>query len=48
MALTDLLIPGFDREMATTRRVLERVPDSRFVWRPHEKSRAGHLRALRR
>jgi uncharacterized damage-inducible protein DinB len=38
MALTDLLIPEFDREMATTRRVLERLPDSRLVWRPHDKS----------
>lgn len=34
----------FDREMATTRRLLERVPDEKGEWKPHEKSFAlGHL-----
>jgi len=28
----------FDAEMATTRRLLERVPDDRGEWKPHEKS----------
>lgn len=28
----------FDQEMATTRRLLERVPDDRGSWKPHEKS----------
>ncbi len=28
----------FDQEFATTRRVLERYPDARSAWRPHEKS----------
>ena len=28
----------FDEEMATTRRVLERVPSDKGTWRPHEKS----------
>ena len=38
MALADALIPEFDHEMATTRRVLERVPEAHFTWKPHEKS----------
>jgi uncharacterized damage-inducible protein DinB len=28
-----------DREIASTRRVLERLPDGQASWRPHEKSR---------
>ena len=38
MPLTDALVPEFDHEMATTRRVLERVPDAQFAWKPHDKS----------
>lgn len=37
----------FDQEMATTRRLLERVPGDRATWKPHEKSFAlGHLAQL--
>ena len=48
MAIKDSLLPEFDHEMATTRRVLERVPDAEMDWRPHEKSMtlgqlAGHI-----
>jgi uncharacterized damage-inducible protein DinB len=32
------LLPEFDREMGVTRRLLERVPDGEFSWKPHEKS----------
>jgi uncharacterized damage-inducible protein DinB len=51
MALRDALLPDFDHEMATTRRVLERVPDTDFDWKPHPKSMtlgqlAGHLATL--
>ena len=35
MTLSESLLPEFDREMATTRRVLERVPEDRLTWRPH-------------
>ena len=28
----------FDHEMATTRKLLERVPDNKLAWKPHEKS----------
>jgi uncharacterized damage-inducible protein DinB len=38
MPIIDALLPEFDQEMATTRRVLERVPDDRLGWKPHEKS----------
>lgn len=38
-------------EMASTRRVLERVPDEKLSWKPHDKSRslgelAGHIAAI--
>jgi uncharacterized damage-inducible protein DinB len=38
MPLTDALLPEFDHEMGTTRRLLERVPEDRLPWAPHEKS----------
>ena len=38
MGLSDALLPEFEQEMATTRRTLERVPDGKFDWKPHEKS----------
>jgi uncharacterized damage-inducible protein DinB len=33
-----LLFSDLDQELATTRRILERVPDGKEDWRPHEKS----------
>jgi uncharacterized damage-inducible protein DinB len=36
--IADLLLPEFDQEMPVTRRVLERVPDDKGSWKPHEKS----------
>lgn len=38
MTLTEALLPEFDQEMAKTRTTLERVPDDKFKWKPHEKS----------
>src|SRR5690348_13270120 len=38
MAIKDALLPEFDHEMGTTRRLLERVPDADLQWKPHEKS----------
>ena len=38
MAIAETLLPEFDREMGLTRRMLERVPDGHFAWKPHEKS----------
>lgn len=47
MPLGPALIPEFDQEMATTRRLLERVPADRLEWRPHPKSfPLGHLAQL--
>ncbi|MGI8837350.1 MAG: DinB family protein [Pyrinomonadaceae bacterium] len=38
MGLSKSLLPEFDNEMANTRKTLERVPDEKFAWKPHEKS----------
>jgi len=38
MRLSETLLPELDQEMATTRRLLERVPDDRTGWKPHDKS----------
>ena len=38
MKMTELFLAELDREAASTRRVLERVPEGRNDWRPHEKS----------
>src|SRR5688500_14722329 len=38
MTMIDALLPEFDHEMTVTRKLLERVPDDRFDWKPHEKS----------
>ena len=38
MAIKDGLLPEFDHEMDNTRKALERVPEDKFGWKPHEKS----------
>jgi uncharacterized damage-inducible protein DinB len=38
MSIAETLLPEFDQEMATTRRLLERVPSDKGKWKPHEKS----------
>ena len=38
MPLSSALLPEFDQEMASTRKTLERVPENKFGWKPHEKS----------
>jgi AraC-like DNA-binding protein len=45
MALNEALLLEFDQEMANTRKILERVPDDKLDWKPHEKSMA--VRQLR-
>jgi uncharacterized damage-inducible protein DinB len=37
-AVRTALFDDLERELAVTRRVLERVPAERFGWKPHEKS----------
>jgi uncharacterized damage-inducible protein DinB len=49
--LVELLLPEFDAEMRSTRRVLAAVPEDKFGWRPHAKSftmrtLAGHVAEL--
>lgn len=51
MGISKSLLPEFDYEMANTRKTLERVPDEKFDWKPHDKSfamgsLAGHLANL--
>src|SRR5512145_3013963 len=47
MSYGQSLIPEFTQEMATTRRLLERVPGEKGAWKPHEKSFSlGHLAQL--
>lgn len=51
MPIVDRLLPEFDHEMTTTRKVLERVPEDKFDWKPHTKSfslgaLAAHVAAL--
>ena len=47
MPYGETLLPEFEQEMATTRRVLERVPSDKASWKPHPKSFAlGHLAQL--
>jgi uncharacterized damage-inducible protein DinB len=46
MAIAQILLPEFDQEMANTRKMLERVPDGKFEFKPHEKSMSlGQLAA---
>jgi len=49
--LVELLLPEFDAEMASTRKVLMAVPEEKFGWRAHAKSftmqaLAGHVAEL--
>lgn len=38
MSIAQTLLPEFEQEMAGTRKTLERVPEDKLDWRPHEKS----------
>ncbi len=51
MPITDALLPEYDHEVGTTRKLLERVPDGKFDWKPHDRSMslgqlAGHLATM--
>jgi uncharacterized damage-inducible protein DinB len=48
MNYAETILPEFDREMANTRKVLERVPENKLDWQAHPKSHtigwnANHL-----
>ena len=49
--IIDPMLAELAHEMATTRRLLERAPDAKFGWKPHEKSMTlgrltGHIAEL--
>jgi uncharacterized damage-inducible protein DinB len=47
MSTPAIPLAEWDQEMATTRRLLERVPSEKGAWKPHEKSFSlGHLAQL--
>jgi uncharacterized damage-inducible protein DinB len=47
MKLAEMFLAELEREAASTRRTLERVPEGRNDWKPHEKSMPmGYLAAL--
>jgi uncharacterized damage-inducible protein DinB len=47
MTIGSTLLAEFDQEMASTRRLLERVPSDKAAWKPHAKSfPLGHLAQL--
>ena len=51
MAIAQALLPEFDQEMATTRKMLERFPEDKVEWRPHDTCMtlgrlAGHVSEL--
>jgi uncharacterized damage-inducible protein DinB len=47
MAASVIPLKEFDQEMASTRKLLERVPSEKGTWKPHQKSFAlGHLAQL--
>lgn len=48
MSYAASILPEFDEEMASTRKVIERIPEGKYAWRAHEKSNtlgwnANHL-----
>jgi hypothetical protein len=52
MTYAETILPEFDREMANTRKVLERVPENQLDWQAHPESRtigwnANHLAEIR-
>jgi uncharacterized damage-inducible protein DinB len=38
MTIGQSMLPEFDQEMQNTRKTLERVPDDKWNWKPHDKS----------
>jgi uncharacterized damage-inducible protein DinB len=46
MSIAEAMIGEFTQESASTRKMLERLPEDKFAWKPHEKSMSlGHLGA---
>ena len=48
MRICEAVLPEFDQEMSNTRKTLERIPEDKLGWKPHDKSMtlgrlAGHI-----
>jgi len=41
MSISQALLPEFDHEVATTRKILDRLPEDKFGWKPSESSMAA-------
>lgn len=51
MTLSQAILAEFENEAGSTRKILERIPDGKLSWKPHEKSMtlgrlAGHIAEL--
>src|SRR4051812_16239619 len=51
MQLSTMFLSEFDQEMTSARKTLERIPEDKLSWKPHEKSMpldrlAGHVAEL--
>ena len=51
MTIGNMMLGEFDQEMQNTRKVLERCPDEKWNWKPHDKSGtvgwyAGHIATM--
>jgi len=51
MKLSELFLSEFDQEMVSARKTLERIPENKLSWKPHDKSMplgrlAGHIAEL--
>jgi hypothetical protein len=51
MGLSEGFLADFDHEMVSTRKTLERIPEDKLAWKPHDKSMglgrlAGHIAEL--
>jgi len=46
MSIAETLLTEFEQECETTRRFLERVPEKKLSWKPHEKSMSAGQLAL--
>ena len=51
MTIGQSMLPEFDQEMQNTRKTLERCPDEKWNWKPHDKSGtvgwlAGHVATM--
>src|SRR5262245_4706831 len=46
MTIAESLLAEFENEARTTRKFLERLPDDKLTWKPHEKSMSAGQLAL--